>query len=183
MAPVKTERYQNNGALSSPVDAYSCAWTLLSLGVYAMDLAFHHTVTEGQAVLPKLNFRLLTLKALYLFLRQSVPTEEWWKRMSFRDCKKFFLPCLHLALHVHVCACIYMYVFRYVNIWGGGEGGKNNFLKMITRENTMNSWFRDKTIHSPLPSLCWLLMYFLCRTVTWFHLKSPKSGVVMGRED
>lgn len=76
MAPVKTESYQNNGTLSSPVDAYSCAWAPLSLGVYAMALAFHHTVTEGQAVLPKLYFLLLTLKALYLSLRQSVPTEE-----------------------------------------------------------------------------------------------------------
>ena len=76
MAPVKTERYQNNGALSSPVDAYSCARAPLSLGVYAMALAFHHTVTEGQAVRPQLNFLLLTLKALYHFLRQSVPTEE-----------------------------------------------------------------------------------------------------------
>ena len=76
MAPVKTERYQNNGALSSPVNAYSCARALLSLGVHAMALAFHHTVTEGQATLPKLNSPLLPFKTLNVFLRQSVSVEE-----------------------------------------------------------------------------------------------------------
>lgn len=76
MAPVKTERYQNNGALSSPVNTYSCAWARFSLGVHATALAFHHTVTEGQAMLPKLNFQLLPFKTLNLFLQQSVPTEE-----------------------------------------------------------------------------------------------------------
>lgn len=71
MAPVKTERYQNNGALSSAVHAYSCAWALLSLGVHAMALASHHTATEGQAMLPKCNFLLLVF-----YLRQSGHIEE-----------------------------------------------------------------------------------------------------------
>lgn len=69
MAPVKTERYQNNGALSCPVNVYSCAWALFPLEVHAIALAFHHTVTEGQAMVPKLNFLLLTFKTLGLFLR------------------------------------------------------------------------------------------------------------------
>lgn len=71
MAPVKTERYQNNGALSSAVHAYLCAWALLSLGVHAMALASHHTATEGQAMLPKCNFLLLVF-----YLRQSGHIEE-----------------------------------------------------------------------------------------------------------
>lgn len=77
MAPVKTEGYQNNGALSSPVHAYACAGALLSLGVHAMALAFQHTVTEGQALLPKLNFPLLAFETLDFYLRQSVYIEEW----------------------------------------------------------------------------------------------------------
>lgn len=50
-------------------------------------------------------------------------------------------------------------------------------------ENIVNSWFWGEMIHSPLPSPFWLLMYFLCRTVAWFHLKFPKSGVMMGRRE
>ena len=75
MAPVKTERYQNNGALSSPIHAYSCAWALLSPGVHAMTLAFHHTVTEGQAMLPKLNLLLPAFTTLVFYLRQRVHSE------------------------------------------------------------------------------------------------------------
>lgn len=72
MAPVKTEGYQNNGALSSPVHAYACAAPLLSLEAHAMAVAFQHTVTEGQVLLPKPNFLLLASKTLDLYLRQSV---------------------------------------------------------------------------------------------------------------
>lgn len=92
----------------------------------------------------------------------------------------------HAYVLLYMCMCVHAYICMYSDMWIYGRVGKEAKIilkKMITRENTMNSWFRDKTIHSPLPSLCWLLMYFLCRTVTWFHLKSPKSGVVMGRED
>lgn len=72
MAPVKTERYQNNG----PVHAYLCAWALLSLGVRAMALAFHHAVTQGQAMLSKCNFLLLAFKTLVFYLRQRVHIAE-----------------------------------------------------------------------------------------------------------
>lgn len=121
MAPVKTERYQNNGALSSPVHAYSCAGSALSWGS-CHGPAFHHAVTEGQAMWPKLNFLLLAFRTLVLYLRQSVRIEESRKRMSFWDLKKFF-PC-----NVLTCMCVHVFLYAFICM-GSGEGGENDLKK------------------------------------------------------
>lgn len=94
MAPVKTERSKQWCSLSSPVNECLCAWALLSPGVHAMALVFHHTVVEGQVISPELNFLLLTFKILTFphttTLQAKSMSKNDEKEMPYKDFKNFF---------------------------------------------------------------------------------------------